>query len=197
MQFTFENPPEVPLQLHKPSLLLVPKQERLVLWATVIGLVMIMMTFLALRQVYLPGLKRAADDLLPIVFIGLVLLSFLVHELVHGLAVPGGLFGPHCLIGLRLRKGFAYCWSPAPMPRSRYLVMALAPLVLLSALPLALYPFFPDHLWWLMPAILMNLGGSGGDLLMAYIVVRQVPAGNWMQSSAERDYHGGAPQGRA
>ena len=118
---------------------------------------------------------------------GAVILALLLfvplHELVHAGLHPGYGLSPQTVMILwpaKLRFGVYY---EGCMTRRRWLVMRLAPLVGLSVIPvllLALFKVVPAsyaaELFWQVLA-LVNMVGSGGDLVAAVWVLRQVPAG--------------------
>jgi len=113
----------------------------------------------------------------------MVLVSVVLHELLHLLGHPGSGRSPmsHLLVWPRkLQIGLYY---DGFMPRSRWLAMRLAPLFGLTVLPalllLAAYPFLMDYFWqqFITMVILVNSLGAGGDLVAALIVARQVPRG--------------------
>ena len=102
-------------------------------------------------------------DTLLVIFVTLI-----VHELVHGLFF--WLF-THERPAFGVGPGYAFAAAPAwYFPKGRYLVVGLSPLLLLSAVGLALIPVVPAA-WLLMVslAIVFNAGGAIGD---AYICVR-------------------------
>jgi putative zincin peptidase len=119
------------------------------------------------RELILTGQLSDTQALLALV--ALLLISVLVmaaHELVHGLLY--GLF-----TGARPHVGFKglYAYTAAPewyIPRGRFLVVGLAPLVLLSLAGLAVMPFAPS---WAVPALvlalILNAVGAVGDLYAA------------------------------
>lgn len=100
---------------------------------------------------------------------GLMLLaivgSVLLHELTHGVFIwryTGG--RPEFGLGL----GYAYAAAPDwYIPRRQHIVIALAPLLLISLLGLALLPLLPMAVFpFLFVALLFNAAGSVGDLAM-------------------------------
>ena len=80
------------------------------------------------------------------------------------------------------------------MSRRRWLGMRLAPFIVLSLLPacvvalLQLYPWMPDVQVGLQVMMLLNALGSGGDILAAVLVLRQVPATAQMCFESGRAY---------
>jgi hypothetical protein len=115
-----------------------------------------------------------------LVFTGLLLLVIvmmvLLHEAVHGLFF---------WIFTRRRPVFAvrlsYAYAAAPdcyLPRGRYLVVGLAPLVILTLAGLALIPFVPSNLlFFLVLFTASNFAGAVGDM---WVVGRLL----WMSPSA-------------
>jgi hypothetical protein len=99
--------------------------------------------------------------LMLLVLVGVILL----HELVHGLCIwwyTGSRF--------QFGVGIGYAYAAAPgwyIPRWQHIVIALAPLLLISLLGLALLPVLPTAVIpYLFVALLINAVGSVGDLMM-------------------------------
>lgn len=109
------------------------------------------------------SLAMSALPLILITIIGmLVMLS--VHELCHGLAFQ--LFGARPRYGVNLRKFVAYASADRYyLTRDAYIVVALAPLVILSIATVALMVFTGG---WLRFIVMLlgagNAGGAIGDL---------------------------------
>lgn len=95
-------------------------------------------------------------------------ISIILHELVHGL-----FFWFYTREQPRFGFKLIYAYATAPgwyFPSSYYWLIGLAPLVLLSLVGLALLPFAPrDLAYLLLFAIFTNASGAIGDL---YIVTR-------------------------
>lgn len=120
----------------------------------------------------------------PWIAVILALLLFIpLHELSHALWHPDRGSSSRTALVLwpaKLRFGVYY---EGCMTRRRWLAMRLAPLFLLSVLPAVLLALF----YWLPVAyplqvffevlLLVNGIGSGGDIIAAIWVLRQVPAG--------------------
>ena len=124
------------------------------------------------ERVVLTGLVRfSAVQMLGGFLVALVLMIPL-HEGVHGLFF-------WLLTGERPRFGFVgpYAYAAAPdwyIPRNPYLLVGLAPLVVLSVVGMALVPFVPvSVLFVVLVVVVMNAAGSVGDLVMtAWVIVR-------------------------
>ena len=105
-------------------------------------------------------------------FLAALVLMILLHEGVHGLFF-------WLFTGERPRFGFvgAYAYAAAPdwyIPRNRYLLVGLAPLVVLSAVGTLLMPFASAPVLFLvLVVVVLNAAGSVGDLAMtAWVIVR-------------------------
>ncbi len=104
-----------------------------------------------------------------LLLLGLTLLAIfgviLLHELVHGVFI-------WWFTGSRPRFGVGagYAYAAAPdwyFPRWQHLIIAIAPLLLISGAGLALLPFLPASAFiYLFVALMMNAVGSVGDLAM-------------------------------
>jgi hypothetical protein len=107
-----------------------------------------------------------------VVLLGAVLV---LHELTHGLFY-------WLFTRSRPKFGFKGVYAYTAMPgwylsRSQFLMAGLAPLILLSLLGLAIFPFVPALVIpWLVVGLIMNATGAIGDL---YIIARLIvaPAG--------------------
>jgi hypothetical protein len=109
-----------------------------------------------------------------LVALGTMGLMIVVHEAIHG--VFFWLF-------TRSRPVFAYkiwyAYATAPgwyLPRGQYLIVALAPLVIISLVGLGLMAVLP--LSWLAPLLfllIMNAAGAVGDLAVAGWLILQKP----------------------
>jgi hypothetical protein len=97
-----------------------------------------------------------------------------VHETIHGL-----FFWLFTRSRPRFGLGGTYAFAAAPdwyIPRRLYLVVALAPLVLMTLTGLAAVFVVPDNLLpGLLLLIAMNFSGSVGDMMVAAWLLRQPP----------------------
>ncbi len=119
-----------------------------------------------LRPTY--SLEITVEILTLVVALLTIFITLIFHELIHGLFF--WLFTkerPHFGIG----PGYAYAAAPDwYFPKGKYLIVGLAPLVMLSAFGLAAIPLIPAA--WveiIFLAIVFNAGGAVGDL---YICLR-------------------------
>lgn len=130
-------------------------------------------------SVELRGLGDLAGFLL--VGTGLLALMILIHEAIHGLLFWG-------FTGARPQFGisFFYAYAAAPgwyLPRPQYIVVALAPLLLITLVGILLIPLVPSAM---LPSLLVvitaNIAGSIGDLLVVGWLLAQ-PTGTLVQDT--------------
>ena len=156
----------------KPSMRLSVLWNLLGLMLAVIGFVVfgVIAAFAAGGSVELAGLD-------PIWGIVLVLAGVIVtHELIHGAAML--MFGARPTFGAALVQKVmpvVYCTSPGHLfTRGQFMVVALAPAVVLSVVGVALMPF-GNLASWLMIPLALNLGGAIGDFWMTGMLLRREP----------------------
>jgi hypothetical protein len=110
----------------------------------------------------------------------ILVIALPLHELVHALTTPAWGFTAHTIIGLQGGKGLLlpYMYYDVSQPLVRMLLTGLAPLVLLTALPVILILFAPlsagprADLGFLA---FFNVATSGGDLVNLYWLVAHLP----------------------
>lgn len=155
-----------------------------------LGLPFVPFVLLSLESWLLPGAETSGPHTVPWwIFLPALVLAVVAHEILHLAWHPGGGLSPRSLVLVwprRLQLGVHY---EGFMPRRRWLIMRLAPLLGLTALPtlalLLVYPFGMSFFWqqFVGIVILVNSLGAGADLLASMIVARQVPrggsVGNW------------------
>jgi hypothetical protein len=143
----------------------------------------------------LDGYATASESATPWVAVVFVLVVYIpLHEALHLLGQPGWGRSDQSVIVLwpaRLRFGVYY---EGCMSRRRWLAMRLAPAIVLSVLPavlLALTRLWPLNVELeigLQVLMLVNALGSGGDLIAALLVLRQVPPAGQLCFRARRAY---------
>jgi len=94
-----------------------------------------------------------------------------LHELLHGLAFR--LFGGKPSFGAKLPLAL-YCSAPAQLfRRNAYLLVGLAPFVVITVAGLALTWLRPDVAAYLQFGFIGNAAGAAGDLWAARVLLRQ------------------------
>ncbi|MAT44008.1 MAG: hypothetical protein CL609_16870 [Anaerolineaceae bacterium] len=108
-------------------------------------------------------------------FIFSMFLVLVLHEIVHG-------FFFWVFTKNRPLFGFkgAYAYAAAPdwyFPHGKYLVIGLAPLVVISLAGILLMPVFPlQWMWMLLVALVLNASGAVGDLAVcAWLLLKRNP----------------------
>jgi hypothetical protein len=141
------------------------------------------------------GMATAGDAESPQVAASVALALFIpLHELLHLLGQPDWGTTSRSVLAIwpsRLRFGVYY---EGCMSRRRWLGMRLAPFLVLSVLPaclvalLQVWPWTPDIEVGLQVMMLVNALGSGGDIVAALLVLRQVPATGQLCFQSGRAY---------
>lgn len=110
--------------------------------------------------------------------LGLVLLVA-VHEIVHVLAHPGFGATRHTVLGASAKPWLVYASYQASLSRNRFIVILLAPFVLLTLLPLLAHAaglVAPPLAQGLAAASTVNAALASVDVFGALLLARQVPA---------------------
>ncbi|KKH99101.1 hypothetical protein EO95_17145 [Methanosarcina sp. 1.H.T.1A.1] len=109
-----------------------------------------------------------------------------IHELIHLVFIPDFLISDKTFLGITYFGGFVY--SEEAVSKSRYILITLAPFVLLSII----LPGILGALGLLNPLakvlILLNAMSSGVDMLTLVLVLIQVPADVYFTSNGIRTY---------
>ena len=124
-------------------------------------------------------LLRSYLNLPVLPFLGLVLSSFILiffHELVHAFFHPAAGFSSRTTLGCWPSRFLFYSWYDGGRPRNREIVGGLAPLFVLSFLPLAVAAIWQIGSGWAALASCVNALGSCGDILGVGMFLAQVPS---------------------
>ena len=112
--------------------------------------------------IYYPTYNLIANMYIHIII--LMIPISIVHELIHGFTYR--LFGGKVKYGFKIIYAYTHEVSGLPLERIKFLIVLLAPVVIISLMSLIL----PN---WLGGMIyLLNLLGSVGDLYMAFVLCR-------------------------
>ncbi len=102
-----------------------------------------------------------------------IIATMILHEGVHGLAMR--LFGARPIYGVLWKQLVFFATSPGyRYRRNAYILVVLAPLIVLSLLVILGIILFKANFWILLLILCgaVNAGGSFGDMWMASIVLR-------------------------
>jgi hypothetical protein len=107
------------------------------------------------------------------IVIAAIVLSIVLHELVHGIAMQ--VFGAEPRYGVLWKQGMFYATAPGyAFRRNEYIQIALAPLLILSVL-FTLGIWLLSGTFWVMAFVVagvINASGAIGDLWITMIVLR-------------------------
>jgi hypothetical protein len=171
------------------------RNKKLLLWLNVAGLVLtIFFLFLFgeittwlrgdLEKGILFSVNGPGDILLKLAgIILIVMLVMVLHEGVHGFFF--WLFTKHKPV-FGIKFGYAYAAMPDwYFQRNQYLVIGLAPFVILDLLGIFLIPIVPvNWLWVVLGALLMNSSGAVGDLAVVFWLLHK-PAASLAMDKAD------------
>jgi hypothetical protein len=136
--------------------------------------------YLALNHLAKAAFGRQAGDPFGLwgipLTLGAVLFTVVLHEWVHAAAMRA--FGARPVFGVLWRVPAAYATAPGfAFRRSHYVLVAVAPLVLLSLVALAAMALLAGSPWLgtLVMCAAMNAAGAVGDLWIVGLVLRYPP----------------------
>jgi hypothetical protein len=108
-------------------------------------------------------------------FVAVIIGGVLLHEALH--AVPLVIAGrsEDLIVGFWSRHLVPYVAFMSALPLRTQLLSGILPLPVLSGLPLLAALVLPSAAWWLALLSVVNVLGSGADLIMLQLLIRQVP----------------------
>lgn len=134
----------------------------------------------ALMWVCLTPSAATFHDVAPLPFIvgtaAIVVTQVVLHEGAHLLAHPGAGTTRQSIAGLWPSRLLFFAHYDGELTRNRFVVILAAPIVTLSVIPLIVAAIFHVSSPPVAALSIINAGGSCGDLLGIWIVLRQVPA---------------------
>ncbi len=118
----------------------------------------------------------------------IVVVATPLHELVHALTTPGWGRSDQTVIGLQRGKGLLlpYMYYDGSQPLMRTLITGLAPLLILTILPVSILLFMPLRSQLradLAFLAFFNVAISGGDMVNIFWIVTHLP----LQATVQRD----------
>lgn len=120
-------------------------------------------------QMYMSITELFGDIVQLAVFVLLQLVYIVAHEAVHGIFMKCYLKDSKLKFGYKLI--YAYAGSDGYFCKKHYIVIALAPLVILGILLLAANLIMKENLFWpIYFTQLLNISGAAGDIYVFYIM---------------------------
>lgn len=191
-------PPAVKCTL-KDKKVLVRNYSKLHIIGLIWGLILSALLYAAWRTQWSNSVIFGTFDQPPEIFIPLLILIILAHEVVHVMTHPKFGLSNQSIIGV-LPKGFmAYSTYLGEQSRQRIIVSALAPFIALTMAPLLLAPFMPRSTApYLAGLSILNGMGSAGDLIILHRILRRVPGnaifhGEYFGFRAANDHNSSKP----
>ena len=123
----------------------------------------------------------------PQILIGFLFL-ILIHELIHGIAYPGFGRAVRVVIGFWPSRLLFYAATNDPVSRNRMLIVYLAPLLVLSVLPLLLNRLLGVESFPLLAVAAANAFCSGGDALVFPMILAQIPSNAILKNKGWRTW---------
>lgn len=183
MRFVYGSPPSVPdfqpfeegwTALREPSPLL------LNLIATPLGFGLAILAALGWGITDVQLQFSGTSPFAPLYFLGWVLAGFaalvLVHEMIHAFGYPRFGFTADTLIGVWPSKMLFYAVYLGELPRNRWLLVYLLPLLVITVLPLAICRAFGLNQPIVAAFSIANALFAGGDVTCFLLIIAQVPA---------------------
>ena len=155
------------------------KNRRFLVWLNVFGVIAVIVFLFLFGAVFMVMRPEAfgeitistdtfLDTILFIIVMAAAIFTVLVlHELIHGLffwvfSRQKPIFG--------FKGLYAYATLPGwYFPRNQFLVITIAPLILISILGVLLVPVMPfNSLWIIFLALIVNASGATGDIIVTF-----------------------------
>lgn len=108
-----------------------------------------------------------------LISVALFIGTFVLHELIHGafMSKYGGKPSYGAGIAYFILPYF-YATSKTVFPRNQYIVIAIAPLVVISLVVIGIMAAFPSIAHWMFIPFIMNASGAVGDMWVTRNVLR-------------------------
>jgi len=117
-------------------------------------------------------------------FVGIVV----VHELIHALVHPMAGLSSHSIVGFSPSEMFFYANYDGEMSRNRLVAILLMPLLIISIVPLLVSAVVQVPSAWAALVSVMNAFLSCSDMLLAGLLLFQVPAGRIVRFKSWKTY---------
>ena len=125
---------------------------------------------------------------------------FFIHELIHALAYPRFGFNSDTIIGIWPSRFLAYAIYSGQISIVRFIIVLIAPFVILSVAPLLLTFAGGPHWPTLKMISVANALLCGGDAVICVMIINQVPLNatlrnsgwdTWWRNNTEAEQEGG------
>ena len=117
-----------------------------------------------------------------------IILVMPFHELIHAIGFEGGFTSKHVVFGFYPKVLSFYAHYGGVIPRSRYLVVASLPFVVITLLPLIIVAAFGIEYIYLTEIIFSNGFASALDILTVIFIVQRIPRHSVLINSGLKSY---------
>jgi hypothetical protein len=132
------------------------------------------------------------QDVIPTMSLPGFLVSFagmvVVHELIHAAVHPRSGRSPHSIVGFWPSRGMFYAHYDGELTRTRFVAILLAPLVVISFVPLLVAAVAQVTSGWVAFISAFNTFLACADILGAGLVLFQIPATAIVRNQGWRTY---------
>lgn len=148
-----------------------------------IAIILMLITLFYFRKLFPECLKFLEADSLSIEFVidlkvvlfllGILIYAF-IHEMIHALCIPNAIHSEKVFWGLNGCFGFVF--SEEKIKKSRFIVVSVMPLIILSFVLPLIFKIFGFYHWYLLVLCIVNAGGACVDIFNIILVAKQVPS---------------------
>ncbi len=133
------------------------------------------------------GIKHVLGLSWPMVML-FIFLIMPIHELLHAVGFEGGVISRQVVFGL-YPKGFGfYAHYNGQIPRSRYIIVAALPFLILTAIPITIVAGFRLDHKYLTEIIFANGLVSAVDVLTIILILKETPQHSALINSGMKTY---------
>jgi hypothetical protein len=148
----------------------------------------IMLVTLGLMALFLHAFTNLSLTELAGPFLVAFLLVIPIHELTHALVMPGSGRGGQTMIGFWPSHLLFYAFHFGELTRRNFLLVMIAPFVVLTLLPLAVLALGGIESRFLGAVAIANGTAAAGDLLGFALILTQIPRGAVVRNQGWRTY---------
>jgi hypothetical protein len=155
--------------------------------AAAVCLTLLILFCIALVVTFSVGLRRFFDLSM---YVGILSCIVVIptHELIHAVGFKGGITSDRTVFGFYPKSLSFYAHYCGEISRKRFVLVAALPLLILTAVPLAIVALFTPEGNWLIYLAFANGFASGMDVLTIIILLRQVPRQAVLVNSGAKSY---------
>jgi hypothetical protein len=116
----------------------------------------------------------------------IVFLLIPLHEVCHALLYPNFGLSDKSIFGFWPKKFVFYSYYDLPLKRDRIIIAMLAPLFILTVIPVLLISVFElNYIYLAILAVLNSIGGAG-DIFYSVLIFSQVPKNSVVKTDTAR-----------